>query len=408
MRQLIVLSVFFGITFGANAAAVDSAQALEHARRLLKTVPLIDGHNDLPLTIREKHGRDVVGYDISKLTPDDTDLVKLKQGQVGGQFWSVYVAGTQPDGHFARTQLEQIDIARRMIAQYPDSLALALTADDVYKAFRAGKIASMMGMEGGHAIENSLGALRSFYVLGARYMTLSHFETNDWADSATSPPRHDGLSNFGKEVVREMNRLGMFVDIAHVSPKTMADALDVSEAPVMFSHAATKALTNHPRNVPDEILRRLPKNGGVIMIAFIPAFVSQEVADWMPPLQGGKTKAQRDQELKEKLAKGPKPEATLQQVADHIEHARKVAGADHVGIGSDFYGSGDMPKGLEDVSKYPYLFAELIQRGWSDEDLKKLAGENILRAMRQMEKVAARLQKIRPASTALIETMDAR
>ena len=408
MRPLSLLSVFLSLTFFAEAESMNTVQALEHARRLLRSTPLIDAHNDLPDVIREKYARDVVAHDLRPRTSDDTDLVKLREGEVGAQFWSVYVPGSLKNGRFARTQLEQIDIARRMIAQYPESLALALTADEIEKYFHAGKIASLLGMEGGHVIENSLGALRAFYDLGVRYMTLTHFETIDWADSATSPARHGGLSNFGKEVVREMNRLGMLVDISHVSPETMADALDVSAAPVIFSHSSTRALTDHPRNVPDHILKRLAENGGVIMLSFIPAFVSQEVANWEPPLVGGETMEERDRKMQALLAKGPRPQATLRQVADHIEHARKIAGVDHIGIGSDFYGSTDMPKGLEDVSMYPYLFAELIQRGWGDQDLKKLAGQNLLRAMRQAEVVAAHLRKIRPASTALIEAMDAK
>jgi membrane dipeptidase len=301
-----------------------------------------------------------------------------------------------------------------MIARYPDRLARALTAGDIERGFKRGRIASLLGMEGGHAIENSLGALRSYYDLGARYLTLTHNVTLDWADAALDTVRHDGLTEFGREVVREMNRLGMLVDLSHVSPATMSDALDVTEAPVIFSHSSARALTDHPRNVPDSILARLPKNGGLVMVTFVPAFVSPEVAEWDTRLQeqwkGVKASVsdttQQHQLMEEWKATHPAPRATLKQVADHIEHVRKAAGVDHVGIGSDFDGIDTTPEGLEDASKFPELFAELIRRGWSDADLKKLAGQNLLRALRKAEATAARLQKIRQPSTKTIEELD--
>lgn len=415
MRSLTYISALFCIAVFFMACQTDQTSgtdSLARARRILAEAPFIDGHNDLPWTIRnlEQTPMDVEAYDLRQRTPHDTDLERLRQGMVGAQFWSVFIPGEIKEQGFAKVQLEQIDIARRVIEKYPEALRLALTADDIESAIKAGKIGSLLGMEGGHAIENSLGALRSFYRLGARYMTLTHNVTLDWADAVMDEPKHNGLTPFGKEVVREMNRLGMLVDLSHVTPKVMSDALEVTEAPVMFSHSSARALTDHPRNVPDEILAKLPENGGVVMVTFIPSFVSQEVKDWEDPLEEMLHGVPFDEAYrritKEYTEKHqPKPKATLIHVADHIEHARKIAGVDHVGIGSDFWGSGDMPEGLEDVSKFPYLFAELIDRGWTDEDLKKLAGRNLLRVLRQAEDVAARLQKERPPSTATIETL---
>ncbi len=384
--------------------------ALVHARRILKASPLIDGHNDLAIVIREdkKAPGDVEAYDLRKHTSGDTDLERLKRGQVGAQFWSVFIPGDIKDSGYAKVQLEQIDIARRVIERYPEALTLATSASDVMAAFRQGKIGSLLGMEGGHAIENSLGALRSYYRLGVRYMTLTHNVTLDWADAAMDVSRHNGLTPFGKEVVREMNRLGMIVDISHVTPKVMHDVLDIAEAPVMFSHSSAKALTDHPRNVPDDVLRRLDRNGGVVMVTFIPAFVSQAVADWELTL-AERTRGKAPAEaagIREDYARAhPKPVATLKDVADHIEHVRKTAGVDHVGIGSDFWGNPEMPKGLEDVSRFPDLIAELIRRGWTDADLAKLAGGNILRVLRAVEVSAARIRKTRPASTATFERL---
>ncbi len=339
---------------------------MEVARRVLAETPLIDGHNDLPWTIRtdEAAPGDVAAYGLEGATEGHTDIPRLRRGRVGGQFWSVYVPVSSIErGDAARVQLEQIDIALRIIREHPDDLELATSAGDVVRIFREGKIASLLGMEGGHVIENSLGALRAFYELGARYMTLTHSTSIDWADSSEGPVISGGLSDFGREVVREMNRLGMLVDLSHVSPATMADALDVTEAPVIFSHSAARALTDHHRNVPDPILRRLPENGGVVMIVFYPPFVEQG---------------------------GP---ATLSDVADHIEHVRDLIGADHVGLGSDFDGIPVVAEGLEDVSTFPALIAELSRRGWTEAELRKAAGENVLRVMREVEAVARRLQR---------------
>lgn len=391
-------------------AQTQSDPALIRARRLLTASPLIDGHNDLAYVIREdkRSPRDVEAYDLRKRTSGDTDLHRLRSGQVGAQFWSVFIPGDIKDSGYAKVQLEQIDIARRMIERYPDALTFATTASDVTAAFRSGRIGSLLGMEGGHAIENSLGALRSFYRLGVRYMTLTHNVTLDWADAAMDVPRHNGLTPFGREVVREMNRLGMIVDISHVTPKVMHDVLDVAQAPVMFSHSSAKALTDHPRNVPDDVLRRLERNGGVVMVTFIPAFVSQPVANWelrLAELTRGKTPAEAARIGAEYASSNAKPVATLKDVADHIDYVRKTAGVNHVGIGSDFWGDPEMPVGLEDSSRFPYLFAELIRRGWSDADLVKLAGGNILRVLKGAEVSAARIQRQRPASTATFEQL---
>jgi membrane dipeptidase len=393
---------------GPLLAQAETDPALVRARRVLRASPLIDGHNDLPWVIREdtRAPRDVEAYDLRKRTTGDTDLQRMRSGQVGAQFWSVFIPGEIKDSGYARVQLEQIDIARRVIERYPEALSLATSASDVTAAFRNGRIGSLLGMEGGHAIENSLGALRSYYRLGVRYMTLTHNVTLDWADAAMDAPRHNGLTPFGRDVVREMNRLGMIVDISHVTPKVMHDVLDVAEAPVMFSHSSARALTDHPRNVPDDVLRRLQRNGGVVMVTFIPAFVSQSVATWelrLGELTTGKP-ADEAARLRAEYARAtPKPVATLKDVADHIDHVRKMAGVNHVGIGSDFWGDPDMPTGLEDASRFPYLFAELIRRGWSDADLAKLAGGNMLRVMRGAEVSAARIQRQRPASTATFE-----
>jgi membrane dipeptidase len=415
---LVTASGAFASTAPAQAnppAATDPHMA--RARRVLSTTPLIDGHNDLPWAIREATAapHDVEAYDLRKKTPGHTDLDRLKRGMVGAQFWSIYIPGEIKDSGYARVQLEQFDIARRVIAKYPERLQWALTADAIRASFKAGKIGSLLGLEGGHAIENSLGALRVYYDLGARYMTLTHNVTLDWADAALDSAKHGGLTNFGKEVVHEMNRLGMLVDLSHVSPGTMSDALDATEAPVIFSHSGARALVDHPRNVPDSILARLPKNGGVVMVPFVTSFVSKEVKEWGDAQQAaineargrlGNDTAGVRRSVDDWTKAHPQPKATLGQVADVIEHVRKVAGVDHVGIGSDFDGITDLVVGLEDVSKFPDLFAELSRRGWTDADLRKLAGENLLRVLKQAEAVSARLKKERPPSTKTIQQLD--
>jgi membrane dipeptidase len=392
---------------------------MEKARRVLQAVPLVDGHNDLPWYIRtdvKESPLDVEAYDLRRPTSGNTDLERLKRGMVGGQFWSVYVPGDYSDSGYARVQLEQIDIARRVIAKYPDVLQPAFTAQDIWTAHAAGRIGSLLGMEGGHVIENSLGALRAYFDLGVRYMTLTHNVTLDWADAAADSARHGGLTRFGEEVVREMNRLGMLVDLSHVSPGTMSDALNIAEAPVIFSHSSARALTDVPRNVPDSILARLKANGGVVMVTFVPGFVSQKIADRNRARAAHLADAQRrspndtaavNRVMTQWDTANPSPKATLGDVADHIEHVKRVAGVDHVGIGSDFDGTDNqLPVGLEDVSTFPALLAELSRRGWSEEDLRKLAGENALRVITTAERVAARLRRLRPPSTRTIEELD--
>ncbi len=368
------------------------------ARDLLRRHPLIDGHNDLPWTIRQdpEAAGNVDAYDLRRRTPGDTDLERLRAGGIGGQFWSVYVPG-EIGGGYARMQLEQLDLARRMIRRYPDDLVLCTTADEVEAAFAGGRIGSLLGMEGGHVLENSLGALRAFHELGAAYLTLTHNRNTDWADSATDEPAHGGLTDFGREVVREMNRIGMLVDLSHVAPTTMSDALDVAEAPVIFSHSSARALCDVARNVPDDILARLPANGGVCMVTFVAGFVSPDAAAAIIPAHAeiqrrsaGIADPAQLRAIRAEVIDGIEvPQPTLSDVADHVEHVVRVAGIDHVGIGGDFDGSRIWPVGLEDVSGYPNLFAELLSRGWTDADLARLAGGNILRVMRAAEAVAA-------------------
>jgi membrane dipeptidase len=413
MRTPLAMALF--LTAPALLRAADDP-ALVRARAVLAAAPVVDGHNDVPWAIRTSKTKpmDVDAYDLRQTTAGQTDLARLREGHVGGQFWSVYIPGEGKTGGYARVQLEQIELTRRMIDKYPQDLVLALTADDVTRAFREKRIASLIGMEGGHAIENSLGALRAYYDLGARYMTLTHGVTLDWADAAGDTPRHGGLTRFGEEVVREMNRLGMLVDLSHVTPETMDDALRVAEAPVIFSHSSARGIADVPRNVPDDILARVKTNGGVVMVTFVAAFISPEIAKASGPAYaefkrrsaGVTDLAEVERIMREEFAKVKAPKATLAQVADHVEHVRRVAGVDHVGLGGDYDGNDNWPVGLEDVSKYPDLFAELVRRGWSDEDLKKLASGNILRAMREAEAAAKRLQAARPPSLATIEALD--
>ncbi len=384
----------------STAAHADEDKALAHARQLLKKVILVDGHNDLPWAIRldKKAPGDVAAYDLNGTVSGQTDLKRLEKGGVGAQFWSVYIPGEIGTG-YARTQLEQIDIARRMIARYPE-FQFATSVADVRAAHREGRLASLLGMEGGHAIENSLGALRAYYDLGVRYMTLTHNVNLDWADSAAKPPQHGGLTKFGEDVVLEMNKIGMLVDLSHVSEDTMDDALRVSKAPVIFSHSSARAICDVPRNVPDSILKRLPENGGVVMVTFVAGFIDPEVAKIQMPAiaevgrrSQGKSPEEAEKIAEEVMGNLKLPKTSIAKVADHIEHIRKVAGVKHIGLGGDYDGNSDWPVGLEDVSTYPLLFAELIRRGWSDEDLTLLAGENVLRALAKAEEVSRQLSK---------------
>lgn len=387
----------------------------EVARAALAAMPVIDGHNDTPEQLRALFDNDFSRFDLANLPPDiiaktHTSLPKLRLGRVGAQFWSVWVDPALPRHEAVTQTLEQIDTVERMVARYPATLMLARSADDIDAARQQGRIASLIGMEGGHSIGNSLAILRQMYRAGARYMTITHFLTTDWADSATDAPRHDGLTPFGVAVIGEMNRLGMIVDISHVSEATMNDVLDHSRAPVIFSHSNAAALIDHPRNVSDAILLRLKVNGGLIMLTFVPEYVSVAVRDWelakaaeaarLKARHIGNPKAESDALLAWVVA-NPRPRATLAQVADHVDHVRRIAGIDHIGIGGDFGGISSVVEGLEDVSTYPALFTELAKRGYSREALEKIAGRNMLRVMRAVERHAA-AQSGTPPSDAMI------
>ena len=393
---------------------------------LLRT-PLMDGHNDLPWEIRARFKSNLAAVDLNSDTrrlpfpagesPLMTDIPRLRAGRVGGQFWSVWIPTEIKGFEAVQTTLEQIDLVKRMTARYPADLEMAYSAADVRRIHKAHKIASLIGIEGGHQINNSLAVLRQMYDAGARYMTLTHTRNTDWADSATDMPAHHGLTPFGMEVVREMNRLGMLVDLSHVSPDTMRAALNVSEAPVIFSHSSARALVDHPRDVPDDVLRTVAANGGVVMATFAPGYVSEARNRWdadeaaeetrfnSPPYVG--LYIGQPERAKAALAswkeQHPRPVTTLTQVADHIDHIRQVAGIDHVGLGSDFDGIEDAPVGLEGVDRYQALLAELMRRGWTDTDIAKVAGENLLRVMAAAEKVAVRLRAARPASSMVFE-----
>ena len=390
--------------------------------RILKATPLIDGHNDLAEQLRENYGMSVEGLASGAgQRPDHplmTDMARLHEGRLGGQFWSVYIPSEVTGDHAIRDTLEEIDTVKRFVAAYPGDLELARTADDVVRIHKAGRVASLIGIEGGHQIGGSLAALRQFYDLGARYMTLTHFKNNEFADSATDDPKWHGMNDFGRTVVHEMNRLGMLVDLSHVSPETMRDAIAASKAPVIFSHSDARALADHPRNVPDDILAKLPANGGVVMVNFYLGHLSEPFRIWSAAqaAEGARLDALyvgqpdiRKAKLDEWKQAHPAPKVTdVGIIADHIEHVVKVAGYDHVGIGGDLDGIGydEAPPGMNSVSGYPLLFAELIRRGWSDQNLSKLAGGNVLRVMRQAETVAASM-KNEPPATARLEPWSA-
>jgi len=377
------------------AASADNPAA-SRARDVLARYPILDGHNDLPFALRELNNYDLDAYPLDvEQTRTFTDLVRLRAGGVGGQFWSVYVpcgAGAQS----VRMTLEQVDFVLRMVARYPDQLALALTAADVTAALAQGRIASLLGAEGGHSIDGSLAVLRTLHAMGVRYMTLTHNDNTPWADSATDEPVHGGLTDFGREVVREMNRLGMLVDLSHVAPSTMRSALATSSAPVIFSHSSARTVCDHVRNVPDDVLRTLAGNGGVCMVTFVPQFVSTECKDWDAAVLAEMVERGEDPRdwaahmaaVAQHAEREPMPVATVSQVADHVEHVREVAGVEHVGIGGDFDGVGSMPVGLADVAGYPALIEELLTRGWSEEDIAGLTHRNVLRVLRDAEQVA--------------------
>ncbi|MFJ3903409.1 dipeptidase [Streptomyces sp. NPDC090025] len=390
-----------------------AAERLAEARELLAEHPVVDGHNDLPWALRAQSGYDLDALDIAHdcSATLHTDLGRLRAGGVGAQFWSVFVPGRMAGEDAVSATLEQIDVVDRLIERYPDALAPARTADDMEAARKEGRIASLKGAEGGHSINNSLATLRALHTLGVRYMTLTHNENNDWADSATDAPRHGGLTGFGREVVREMNRVGMMVDLSHVAPTTMRDAFDTSGAPVIFSHSSSRAVCDHPRNIPDDVLERLPGNGGVAMVTFVPKFILPAAVEWtaradenmrahgLHPL----TTTPEAMEVHRAFeAANPRPVATVATVADHLDRMREIAGVDHIGIGGDFDGTAFTPDGLDDVSGYPNLIAELLVRGWSKADLAKLTWSNAVRVLRDVEAVAREQQALRGASIATI------
>jgi membrane dipeptidase len=402
IRRLLLAAASLAALAGP-AAAQDAAAA----REILRTTPLIDGHNDLPWALRQTYGNDPYAVDLTTdlaaTTKLHTDIPRLRAGGVGGQFWSVYVPASMTPLEAARATFEQIDTVRRIIKAHPDVFEFATTADDVERIHRTGKIASLVGMEGGYSIADSLGLLREFHEAGARYMTLTHSATTSWADSATDAPQWGGLNAFGEEVVKEMNRVGMMVDLSHVSEETMVDAMRVSEAPVIFSHSSARAVTDHPRNVPDAVLRMMPEDGGVVMVTFVPGFISTAQTEWIKKAEAEAARlgvdpgAQpADPRLEAWAAANPRPNATMDDLVAHIQHVRDVAGIDHVGLGGDFDGIGSLPEGFGGVDVYPAILAELMKRGWSEADIRKLAGENVLRVMRAVEAVAAAKAGERP------------
>ena len=415
-------AAFLPLLFFALVSAQPQSREtyLERARQLLQEVPLIDGHNDVPWQYLERVDNHLDRIDLAGATsrlrpPMHTDFSRLRQGLVGGQFWSVYVPVDLAGAEAVGAVLGQIDVVHRLLQKYPQQLELALTADDVERIHQSGKIASLIGMEGGHSIHNSVAVLRQMFALGARYMTLTHNDHTDWADSATRPPRHNGLTEFGREVLGEMNRLGMLVDLSHVSAKTMHDVLEVTEAPVLYSHSSAYGVVDYVRNVPDDVLRKVAANKGVVMVNFVRYFICQDVRQYHASLPARKLKLERlyphhPAQVEEKFLKwqreNPPPPCRMEQVADHVDHIRQVAGVDTIGIGSDFDGLKVGPIGLEDVSDYPNLFAELLRRGYTDLEIRKIAGLNVLRVMRAVEDMAARLQRWQLPSDALIEELD--
>lgn len=401
-------SVLFAasLTVLAAAAPVSAQDGEARARDILRTTPLIDGHNDLPWALREDFGNDPHRVDLTTnldaSTTLHTDIPRLRAGGMGGQFWSVYVPATMTPLDAMRATFEQVDTVNRIVAAHPDVFELATTADDIQRIHGQGKIASLIGIEGGYSIAGSMGVLREFYGAGVRYMTLTHSKTTDWADSATDDPKWGGLSPFGEEVVREMNRIGMMVDLSHVSEDTMVDAMRVSQAPVIFSHSSARGVTDHPRNVPDAVLRQMAEDGGIVMITFVPGFINSSDGDWVKALTAeaqrlGVSPNASTPELNAWVAANPRPATTIDHVVEHIQHVRDVAGVDHVGLGGDFDGVGRLPVGVEGVDAYPRILAALMARGWSEADIRKLAGQNMLRVMRTVEAYAASQAGVRPS-----------
>jgi membrane dipeptidase len=417
-RAAIAAALMLASPLAAQQAAAPVDPATATANAALQAAPVFDGHNDVPNQLRDRVANQINAFDFEDTSHTgethpqgavmQTDLARLRQGKVGAQFWSVYVPSNPDEPEAVQEVIEQIDVTKRLIARYPQGLRFATTADQVERAMTEGKVASLLGMEGGHSIGSSLGVLRQLHALGARYMTLTHNSNVPWADAATDNPAHDGLTDFGKDVVREMNRLGMLVDLSHTSEATMMDALDVAQAPVIFSHSGARAINGHPRNVPDSVLARLPQNGGVVMVVALPRFISEPVRQWTAKraaeearlkalLQGQPAAVTAGMAAWDKA--NPEPKATIKDMADHIDHIRKIAGVEHIGIGGDFDGMPSGPVGFEDVRGYPLLFAELARRGYSQVELELIASRNILRVMREAEAYAASVAGQPPLET---------
>ena len=427
MKQaLLILAIGGALSLAGAASARTPAQVAEAA---LEAAPVWDGHNDVPIQLRGRFGNVIGDFDFRDTSDTGgdgdegtwngrtmhTDLTRLRQGRVGAQFWSVYVTAALDEPEAVQATIEQIDVTKRLIARYPGELALALTSGDVAQALKQGRIASLMGMEGGHSIGSSLGVLRQMYALGVRYMTLTHSKNTPWADSATDVAEHGGLTDFGRLVVKEMNRLGMLVDISHVSEATMMDVLDEARAPVIFSHSGARALTDHPRNVSIPVLKRVQANGGIVMAVAYPSYISEERRAWgaavsaeaarAKTLYPGDTDAVKAA-VEEWKAANPEPVSTIAQLADHIDHIRAVAGIDHIGIGGDYDGMQTGPKGMEDVSGYPHLFVELARRGYSQAHLEKIASRNMMRVLKEAEACAVRQRENPPVEAPVPEIGD--
>jgi membrane dipeptidase len=404
---MIHLRIFILLGAALLAAPAQARTPEQAAESALRASPVWDGHNDVPGVLRDRHKNVIASFDFrdTAMSADPagevramhTDIARLRRGRVGAQFWSVYVSALLPEPQAVQATLEQIDVLKRLVARYPDDLALCTDAAGVERAMKAGKVASLIGMEGGHSIGGSLAVLRQMHALGARYMTLTHFRNLAWADSATDAPAHDGLTDFGRDVVREMQRIGMLVDLSHVSEATMNDALDVATAPVIFSHSGARAIASHPRNVPDGVLDRMKANGGIVMVVTLPSYVSDEVRDWTGRRAGEKARldeafvgdpARAAAALAQWVAANPAPRSTMAQLADHIDHIARRIGVDHVGIGADFDGMASTTQGIDDVSGYPALFAELARRGYSQADMRKIASGNMLRVLKAAEAYA--------------------
>lgn len=422
MRHFLFATAAAVLAVSAPAAAQTEAERTASAA--LEAAPVWDGHNDVPIQLRSRLGNVINQFDFDDTLDTATDarnamhsdLNRMRQGKVGAQWWSVYVSASLPEAEAVQATVEQIDVTKRLITRYPQDLQLALTADDVEEAMAAGRIASLLGMEGGHSIGSSLAVLRQMYDMGARYMTLTHGKTLSWADSATDAPQHDGLNAFGKDVVREMNRIGMLVDLSHVSEAAMMDALDVAQAPVIFSHSGARAVTGHLRNVPDSVLARMPENGGIVMAVALPWFITEDLRQHAAARTAERARLEAlfpglpdtvEAQLAKWDAENRAPVSTISDLADHIDHIRDVAGIDHIGIGGDYDGMPTGPIGMEDVTGYPALFVELAKRGYSQEDLEKIASRNMLRVMRDAEAYAASVTDMAPIEYPAGEPRDA-